>query len=138
MCLVRVPLDVEDALSSYRRAFERGRRSLLVFQRSHSLLLRLLADTQPCGLSTDGANADSAELTLSLSPGFAAQPHPLKFSLGHNDSPEMQPGVSDEDGSNPCAAYKLPVSPEHMSTVTDAYAASIRKHSKVKVAIDSE
>lgn len=64
MCLVRVPLNVEHTLSSYRQAFERGRQCLLVFRRSHSLLLRLLADTQPCELSADGVDADNSELRL--------------------------------------------------------------------------
>lgn len=68
MCLVRVPLNVEHTLSSYRRAFERGRQCLLVFQRSHSLLLRLLADTQPCEWSADGVDVDmNSELRLGVS-----------------------------------------------------------------------
>lgn len=67
MCLVRVPLNVEHTLSSYRQAFEGGRQCLLVFQRSHSLLLRLLADTQPCELSADGVDADNSELRLCVS-----------------------------------------------------------------------
>lgn len=67
MCLVRVPLNVEHTLSSYRQAFEGGRQCLLVFQRSHSLLLRLLADTQPCELSADGVDADNSELRLCIS-----------------------------------------------------------------------
>lgn len=69
LCLVRVPLNVEHTLSSYQRAFERGRQCLLLFQRSHSLLLRLLADTQPCEWrSADGADADvNSELRLGVS-----------------------------------------------------------------------
>lgn len=68
---MRVPLNVEHTLSSYQRAFERGRQCLLLFQRSHSLLLRLLADTQPCEWrSADGADADAdvnSELRLGVS-----------------------------------------------------------------------
>lgn len=48
MSLVRVPLDVEDTLSCYRQALERRPHCLQVFQHSRSLLLLLLADTQPC------------------------------------------------------------------------------------------
>lgn len=58
MCLVRVPLNVEDVLSSYRQAFKRRPHCLLVFQHSHELLLRLLANTQPCELSDEGVDAD--------------------------------------------------------------------------------
>lgn len=58
MCLVRVPLNVEDTLSCYRKAFERRPQCLLVFYRSHALLLRLLANTQPCELHADGVDAD--------------------------------------------------------------------------------
>lgn len=58
MCLVRVPLNIEDLLSSYRQAFKRRPHCLLVFQHSHELLLRLLANTQPCELSAEGVDAD--------------------------------------------------------------------------------
>ncbi|KAM3869188.1 cilia- and flagella-associated protein 54 [Diretmus argenteus] len=47
MSLVCVPLDVEDTLLCYRQALERRPRSLQSFQQSHSLLLLLLAHTQP-------------------------------------------------------------------------------------------
>lgn len=59
LCLVRVPLNVEDTLSCYQQALERRPHCLLVFQRSRALLLRLLANTMPCELSTDGADADT-------------------------------------------------------------------------------
>lgn len=77
--------------------------------------------------------------TLRLSPGFAA---PLKhckdrrhvqFNLALNDNPEMQSCDLDEDFSKPCAVYKLAVNPEHMSTVTDAYSASISEHSNINI-----
>lgn len=58
LCLVRVPLNVEDTLSCYRQAFERRPLCLLVFQQSHTLLLRLLANTQQCEMIVDGADAD--------------------------------------------------------------------------------
>lgn len=140
MYLVRVPLNVEHMLSGYQRAFERGRQCLLVFQRSHSLLLRHLADTQPCECSADGVDADKLwTQTCCLSPGFAAQLYhsearcQVKFNLASNDSPNMQSCDLDEDLSKPSAVYKLPVSPEHMSTVTDAYSASISKHSNIRI-----
>lgn len=70
-----------------------------------------------------------------LSPGFAAQSHPfegrrqVKFNVAIKDSANTQPCDLDEDLSKPGAVYKLPVSPEHMSAVTDAYSATISKHS---------
>lgn len=139
MCLVRVPLNVEDTLSSYQQAFERGQQCLLVFQRSHSLLLRLLADTQPCELSASAVDADNSELRLCVCSGFAAQLHhvegrcQVEFNLALEDSGNIQSSDLDEDFSRPSAVYKLPVSPEHMSTVTDAYSASISKHSNTNI-----
>lgn len=53
MSLVCVPLDVEDTLNCYRQALDRRPYCLQVFQHSRSLLLLLLAYTQPCEFSAD-------------------------------------------------------------------------------------
>ncbi|CAB1315773.1 unnamed protein product, partial [Coregonus sp. 'balchen'] len=47
MCVVCVPLDVEDTLCCFREALEKGNHSLRIFQHSRTLLLLLLAHTQP-------------------------------------------------------------------------------------------
>ncbi|XP_062373452.1 cilia- and flagella-associated protein 54 [Sardina pilchardus] len=47
MSLVSVPLDVEDTLRCFRESLERGHHTLLSFQHSRTLLLLLLAYTQP-------------------------------------------------------------------------------------------
>lgn len=47
MSLVCVPLDVEDTLSCYHQALTKRPHSLHVFQHSRTLLLQLLAFTQP-------------------------------------------------------------------------------------------
>ncbi|KAG5267866.1 hypothetical protein AALO_G00226810 [Alosa alosa] len=47
MSLVSVPLDVEDTLCCFRESLERGHHTLLSFQHSRTLLLLLLAYTQP-------------------------------------------------------------------------------------------
>ncbi|CAG00520.1 unnamed protein product [Tetraodon nigroviridis] len=85
---------------------------------------------------TDGGNATEAKNTAppdtAVLKGFAAQlPHvegrrQVKFNLALEDSGNIQSSDLDEDFSKPGAVYKLPVSPEHMSSVTDAYSASIK------------
>lgn len=67
--------------------------------------------------------------------GFADQLHHSggrcqdEFNPALND--DMKWCHVDEDFTNPNAVYKLPVSPDHMTTVTDAYSASISKRSNV-------
>ena len=53
LSLVCVPLDVEDTLSCYHQALERRPHYLQIFQHSRSLLLLLLAYTQPGEFSSD-------------------------------------------------------------------------------------
>lgn len=53
MCLVCVPLDVEDTLGCYQQALERRPHCLQAFQHSRTLLLLHLAYTQPCESSSD-------------------------------------------------------------------------------------
>lgn len=139
LCLVRVPLNVEDTLSCYQQALERRPHCLLVFQRSRALLLRLLANTVPCELSTDGADADIlVQLQLGthtscLSTGFAAPFHhfegqrQVKFDPSLDDVPSVQSLDLYEDFSKLSAVCKLPVSPDNMTTVTDAFSATISK-----------
>lgn len=52
MSLVCVPLDVEDTLSCYHQALEKKTYCLQMFQHSRSLLVLLLANTQPCKFFT--------------------------------------------------------------------------------------
>lgn len=136
LCLVRVPLNVEDTLSCYQQALERRPHCLLVFQRSRALLLRLLANTMPCELSAAGADVHMqlGTHTSCLSAGFAA---PFLHSEGRRQVrfdpfldavPSMQSLDLHEDFSKLSAVCKLPDSPDNMTTVTDAFSATISEH----------
>ncbi|XP_053298051.1 cilia- and flagella-associated protein 54 [Pleuronectes platessa] len=111
MSLVCVPLDIEDTLSCYHQAFERRPDCLRVFQHSRSLLMRLLANTQPC---------------------FAAQlqghsENQVDFNPNVMPTPSVQPcELTEEDYSNLDALYGLPISADHLPTVTAAYSSSIK------------
>ncbi|XP_045896455.1 cilia- and flagella-associated protein 54-like isoform X2 [Micropterus dolomieu] len=118
MSLVCVPLDVEDTLSCYRQALERRPYSLQVFQHSRSLLQLLLAYTQPCF---------AAQLQPCQSRNLSHCASRVDFSPIVMPNPNIQPcDLTEEDYSNPNALYSLPVSPDHMPTVTAAYSTSIK------------
>ncbi|MEQ2170852.1 hypothetical protein GOODEAATRI_004511 [Goodea atripinnis] len=63
MSLVRVPLDTEDTLSCYREALGKRPHCLLVLQHSRSLLVQLLAGTQPYS-EESGGNMESREVDI--------------------------------------------------------------------------
>ncbi|XP_019941027.1 cilia- and flagella-associated protein 54 [Paralichthys olivaceus] len=112
MSLVCVPLDIEDTLSCYHQAFERRPDCLHIFQHSRSLLMLLLAHTQPC---------------------FAAQlrhghsENQVDFSPNVMPTPNIQPcDLTKEEYSNPDALYSLPISADHLPTVIAAYSYSIK------------
>lgn len=80
---------------------------------------------------------------LLLSPGFATQlQHCQSRSLSHSASlvnfspivrptPNIQPcDLTEEEYSTPSALCSLPISPDHMPTVTAAYSTSISKSTK--------
>ncbi|XP_068572705.1 cilia- and flagella-associated protein 54 [Cebidichthys violaceus] len=118
MSLVCVPLDVEDTLSGYRRALERRPYCLQVFQHSRSLLLQLLAFTKPC-FAGQLKNCQNRSLSHSASL--------VDFSPLVMPVPSIQPcDLTEEDYSNPNALYTLPISPDHMTTVSAAYSTSIQ------------
>ncbi|XP_029704868.1 cilia- and flagella-associated protein 54 isoform X1 [Takifugu rubripes] len=111
LCLVRVPLNVEDTLSCYQQALERRPHCLLVFQRSRALLLRLLANTMPCFAAPFHHSAGRRQ---------------VKFDPSLDDVPSVQSLDLYEDFSKLSAVCKLPVSPDNMMTVTDAFSATIK------------
>lgn len=126
-------------LSCYQQALERRPHCLLVFQRSRALLLRLLANTMPCELSADGADADTlvqlqlGTHTLCLSADFTAPFHhpvgrrQVKFYPSLYNVPSVQSLDLYEDFSKLSAVCKLPVSPDNKTTVIDAFSATISK-----------
>ncbi|XP_071372086.1 cilia- and flagella-associated protein 54, partial [Centroberyx affinis] len=117
MCLVCVPLDVEGTLCCYRQALERRTYCLQTFQHSRSLLLLLLAHTQPL-------------YCVCLSPAFVARfrsSGQLDFSPMIMSIPDLQPqDLTEEDYSTLKALYSLPISPNHINTVITAYSTSIK------------
>nr|XP_046266152.1 cilia- and flagella-associated protein 54-like isoform X1 [Scatophagus argus] len=118
MSLVCVPLDVEDTLSCYRQALERRPHCLQLFQHSRSLLLLLLAYTQPCFVA-QFQRCQSRSLNRSASL--------VDFSPIIRLTPNIHPcDMTEEDYSTPSALYNLPISPDHKQTVIAAYSTSIK------------
>lgn len=74
------------------------------------------------------------ELILCVSTGFIAPFHhsegrrQVKFDPSLDDVPSVQSLDLYEDFSKLSAVCKLPVSPDNMTTVTDAFSATISKH----------
>ncbi|KAM7374329.1 hypothetical protein PAMP_006995 [Pampus punctatissimus] len=118
MSLVCVPLDVEDTLCCYRQALERRPHCLQVFQHSRSLLLLLLAYTQ---------SYFAAQLQHCQSRNLSCSTSLVDFDPMVMPTSSIKPcDLMDEDYSTPNALYSLPVSPDHMPTVTAAYSTSIK------------
>ncbi|KAM9348845.1 cilia- and flagella-associated protein 54 [Symphorus nematophorus] len=118
MSLVCIPLDVEDTLNCYRQALERKPYCLQVFQHSRSLLLLLLGYTQPCF---------AVQLQHCQSRGLSRSASLVDFSPIVRPTPNMQPcDLTEEDFSTPSALYSLPISSDHMPTVTAAHSISIK------------
>ncbi|XP_029924999.1 cilia- and flagella-associated protein 54 [Myripristis murdjan] len=116
MCLVCVPLDVEDTLRCYRQALEKRLYCLQTFQHSRSLLLLLLAHTQPFSV---------AQLRQGSSPFHS--PGQVGFSPVVTSTPELQPqDLAEEDFSTLNALYSLPIGPKHTHSVITAYSTSIK------------
>ncbi|XP_042355674.1 cilia- and flagella-associated protein 54-like [Plectropomus leopardus] len=118
MSLVCVPLDVEDTLSCYRQALERRPHCLHMFGHSRSLLLLLLAYTKPCS---------AAQLQHSQNRSLSQSASLVDFSPLVMPTPNIQPwDLTEEDYSTLNALYSLPISPDHMPTVSAAYSISIK------------
>ncbi|XP_041657541.1 cilia- and flagella-associated protein 54-like isoform X3 [Cheilinus undulatus] len=121
MSLVCVPLDVEDTLTCYREALEKRPYCLQVFQHSRSLGFQLLGYTQPCefGFSMQSRHCQSSNQSHSASLA--------NFSPVVIPTPNIQPcDLLEEDYSSSDALYRLPISPDHILTVTAAYSSSIK------------
>ncbi|XP_078786741.1 cilia- and flagella-associated protein 54 isoform X3 [Oryzias latipes] len=108
LSLVCVPLDVEDTLRGYQRALQKTPDCLEALRHSRSLLLLLLANTQPY----------LAQLQLA---GRVA------FSPVVRSNPNNHPcDPSGEDFTTPNAIVGLPVQPDSIPTVIAAYSNSIQ------------
>ncbi|KAM9729701.1 cilia- and flagella-associated protein 54 [Menidia menidia] len=114
--LICVPLDIKDTLSCYRQAVEKMPYFLQVLQHSRSLLVQLLANTQPCLVTQ-----------FRLSRGLSCSASQVKFSPATIPTPNIQPcDLNEEDFISPNAIYSLPISSDHISTVTAAYSNSVK------------
>ncbi|RVE63832.1 hypothetical protein OJAV_G00140120 [Oryzias javanicus] len=108
LSLVCVPLDVEDTLSGYHRALQKTPHCLQVLQHSRSLLLLLLANTQPYLVQLQSTGG-------------------VSFCPVVKPTPNIRPyDPSGEDFSTPNAIFGLPVRPDCIPTVVAAYSKSIQ------------
>ncbi|XP_028277985.1 cilia- and flagella-associated protein 54 [Parambassis ranga] len=118
MSLVCVPLDVEDTLNCYHQALKKRPHCLHVFQHSRTLLLQLLAFTQPSFVW---------QVPHSPNRGLSQSSSLVNFSPILMPTPNIQPcDLTEEDYSTLNAIYMPPMSPDHISTVTAAYSLSIK------------
>ncbi|KAA0721041.1 Cilia- and flagella-associated protein 54 [Triplophysa tibetana] len=111
MCLVCVPLDVDDALNCFRETLERRRHSLLTFQHSRTLLHLLLADTQH----------PYVEVPFSKEPSGVLQGK-VEFNLAASTPPGVSPlDLSDEDFSTLGSIYSTTLPPSKIQTILSSY-----------------
>ncbi|XP_072301761.1 cilia- and flagella-associated protein 54 [Eucyclogobius newberryi] len=115
MALVCVPLDVEDTLYWYRKSVEKTSSCLQFFQHSRSQLQRLLANTQSCY---------AAQVVRSGEPSRSASmvdSNPVVITVA-----SVKPcDLMEKDYRTIESLYSLPLSPEHVPTITAAYTTAI-------------
>ncbi|XP_041865069.1 cilia- and flagella-associated protein 54-like isoform X4 [Melanotaenia boesemani] len=118
MSLVCVPLDVKDTLNCYRQALDKRPLCLQVLQHSRSLLVLVLAYTQPFYVK---------QLHCCQGRGVSHSASQVKFSPIVTTNPNVLPcDLSEEDFSGPSAIYGFPVNPDGIPSVTAAYSNSIK------------
>lgn len=66
MCVVSVPLDIDDTLRCFRESQAKRQHTLRTFQHSHTLLMLLLANTQHC--ESLSLSCTQSDLELGLEP----------------------------------------------------------------------
>ncbi|XP_016529392.1 cilia- and flagella-associated protein 54 isoform X1 [Poecilia formosa] len=120
MSLVRVPLVVEETLSCFREALRKRSPSLPLLKHSRSLVVQLLACTQPCFAPQTP--------TCQTRGGTSRPASEVTFSPAVVTSPDLLPDdLLEEDFSSTNAIYSLPISLNSVPTVTAAYTNSIQK-----------
>ncbi|XP_026065483.1 cilia- and flagella-associated protein 54 isoform X3 [Carassius auratus] len=116
MCLVCVPLDVEDTLHCFRDTLEKRNHTLLTFQHSRTLLLLLLADTQH----------SYVEVPFSKEPSGVLQGK-VEFSIAASTLPGISPpDFSAEDFSSLGSIYTTTLPPSQLQTVFSSYNNAIK------------
>ncbi|XP_020307860.2 cilia- and flagella-associated protein 54 [Oncorhynchus kisutch] len=117
MCVVCVPLDVEDTLCCFREALEKGHHTLKNFQHSRTLLLLLLAHTQPL-----------FEVPFCKENSSKAQGHGrVDFNVTVCTAPAIgPPDLATEDYRTLSSIYGCPLPPNQIHTVINSYSNSIQ------------
>ncbi|XP_057180735.1 cilia- and flagella-associated protein 54-like [Triplophysa rosa] len=116
MCLVCVPLDVDDTLNCFRETLERRRHALLTFQHSRTLLHLLLADTQH----------PYVEVPFSKEPSGVLQCK-VEFNLAASTPAGISPlDLSDEDYSTLGSIYSTTLPPSQIQTILSSYNNAIK------------
>ncbi|XP_051974973.1 cilia- and flagella-associated protein 54 [Xyrauchen texanus] len=116
LCLVCVPLDVEDTLCCFRESLEKRRHTLLTFQHSQTLLRLLLADTQH-----PYVEVPFCKETITFLQGK------VEFSLTASTPPGISPpDLSTEDYSTLGSIYSTTLPPSQIQMVLSSYSNSIK------------
>ncbi|KAK2892722.1 hypothetical protein Q8A67_012710 [Cirrhinus molitorella] len=116
MCLVCVPLDVEDTLHCFRETLEKRNHTLLTFQHSRTLLWLLLADTQHSYVEVPFSKETSGVLQGKV-----------EFSMAASTPPGVSPpDLSAEDFSSLGSIYSTALPPTQLQTVFSSYNNAIK------------
>uniref|UniRef100_A0A8C9R316 Cilia- and flagella-associated protein 54 n=2 Tax=Scleropages formosus TaxID=113540 RepID=A0A8C9R316_SCLFO len=115
LVLISVPLDVDDALFCFREMAEKGSYAVQTFRHSRTLLLLLLADTQPSfevPFCKEGTGHSQSMVEFNVDTSAA-------LSIGPVD-------LSNEDFSAPSSIYSSPLPASQLQTVISSYTNSIK------------
>ncbi|KAJ7996134.1 hypothetical protein DPEC_G00233920 [Dallia pectoralis] len=115
MCLVCVPLDVDDTISCFREALEQGNHAVQHYRHSRTLLLLLLAHTQPL-------------VKVPFCSESSSQGHGrVDFNVTAFEAPAVgPPDLTSEDFSTLSSIYGCPLPPNQINTVITSYINSIK------------
>lgn len=81
MCVVSVPLDIDDTLRCFRESLSKRPHTLRAFQHSRTLLLLLLADTKHCESLSLSCTQSVSELRIQSSMHQLSNAVSVKLSI---------------------------------------------------------
>ncbi|XP_060759219.1 cilia- and flagella-associated protein 54 [Neoarius graeffei] len=115
MCVVSVPLDIDDTLRCFRESLAKRCHTIRAFQHSRTLLMLLLADTQHsikvpfCKESCQGSQGR------------------VEFNIAASTAPSIgPPDLSKEDYNSVGSVYSSPLSPSRIQIVLSSYNSSLK------------
>ncbi|KAM9468321.1 cilia- and flagella-associated protein 54-like [Clarias gariepinus] len=112
MCVVSVPLDIEDTLRCFRNSLAKRSHTLRAFQHSRTLLMLLLADTQ-----------HSIEVPFCKDSCHGR----VEFNIAASTAPSIGPSdLSNEDYSSVGSVYSSPLAPSHIQAILASYNSSLK------------